>query len=71
MRLIAVVAGSPSENDRLISSQRLLEYGFRFFATQKLVSKDSEITVAKVWGGKIDVMVEYCSNIRCSFIPIC
>jgi D-alanyl-D-alanine carboxypeptidase (penicillin-binding protein 5/6) len=54
MRLIAVVAGSPSENDRLISSQRLLEYGFRFFATQKLIAKDSEITVAKVWGGKID-----------------
>ena len=54
MRLIAVVAGSPSENDRLISSQRLLEYGFRFFATQKLIAKDSEITVAKVWGGKMD-----------------
>ena len=54
MRLIAVVAGSPSENDRLISSQRLLEYGFRFFATQKLIAKDSEITVARVWGGKID-----------------
>ena len=54
MRLIAVVAGSPSENERLTSSQRLLEYGFRFFATQKLISKDSEITVAKVWGGKMD-----------------
>ena len=52
MRLIAVVAGSPSENERLASSQRLLEYGFRFFATQKLIAKDSEITVAKVWGGK-------------------
>ena len=54
MRLIAVVAGSPSENERLISSQRLLEYGFRFFATQKLISQDSEITTAKVWGGKMD-----------------
>jgi D-alanyl-D-alanine carboxypeptidase (penicillin-binding protein 5/6) len=54
MRLIAVVAGSPSESERLISSQRLLEYGFRFFATQKLITKDSEITAAKVWGGKMD-----------------
>ena len=54
MRLIAVVAGSPSENERLTSSQRLLEYGFRFFATQKLIAKDSKITVAKVWGGKMD-----------------
>jgi D-alanyl-D-alanine carboxypeptidase (penicillin-binding protein 5/6) len=54
MRLIAVVAGSPSESERLTSSQRLLEYGFRFFATQKLITKDSEITAAKVWGGKMD-----------------
>ena len=54
MRLIAVVAGSPSENERLNSSQRLLEYGFRFFTTQKLISKGSEITAAKVWGGKMD-----------------
>ena len=54
MRLIVVVAGSPSENERLTSSQRLLEYGFRFFATQKLITKDTEITTSKVWGGKKD-----------------
>ena len=54
MRLIAVVAGSPSENERLIASQRLLEYGFRFYATQKLITKDDELTFAKVWGGKMD-----------------
>ena len=54
MRLIAVVAGSPSENDRLTASQRLLEYGFRFYATQKLITKDDEVTSAKVWGGKMD-----------------
>ena len=54
MRLIAVVAGSPSENERLSASQRLLEYGFRFFATQKLITKDTEVTSAKVWGGKMD-----------------
>ena len=52
MRLIAVVAGSESENDRLIASQRLLEYGFRFYATQMLVSQDIKVTSAKVWGGK-------------------
>tara|TARA_B000000441_G_C21706863_1_gene329761 strand:- start:57 stop:1202 length:1146 start_codon:yes stop_codon:yes gene_type:complete len=54
MRLIAVVAGSPSENERLTASQRLLEYGFRFYATQKLITKDDEVTSAKVWGGKMD-----------------
>ena len=49
-----MVAGSPSKNDRLTTSQRRLEYGFRCFATQKLISKDSEIAVAKVWGGTMD-----------------
>ncbi|MDB9906727.1 D-alanyl-D-alanine carboxypeptidase [Gammaproteobacteria bacterium] len=52
MRLIAVVAGSESENERLTASQRLLEYGFRFYATQKLVSQAIKVTTAKVWGGK-------------------
>jgi len=52
MRLIAVVAGSPSENERLTASQRLLEYGFRFFATQKLVTQNTKVTSAKVWGGQ-------------------
>ena len=52
MRLIAVVAGSESENERLTASQRLLEYGFRFYATQKLVAQEIKVTTAKVWGGK-------------------
>ena len=52
MRLIAVVAGSPSENERLTASQRLLEYGFKFYATQKLTSQNIKVTSAKVWGGK-------------------
>ena len=54
MRLIAVVAGSESENDRLTASQRLLEYGFRFYATQKLVSAETNVTSAKVWGGTVN-----------------
>jgi len=52
MRLIAVVAGSPSEKERLTASQRLLEYGFKFYTTQKLTSQNIKVTSAKVWGGK-------------------
>ena len=52
MRLIAVVAGSASEKERLTASQRLLEYGFRFYATQKLTAQNTKVTSAKVWGGK-------------------
>jgi D-alanyl-D-alanine carboxypeptidase (penicillin-binding protein 5/6) len=52
MRLITVVAGSPSDNARFDSSQRLLEYGFRFFATQKQLAKDQSLKSIKVWGGQ-------------------
>jgi len=56
MRLITVVAGSDSDNERFLSSQRLLEYGFRFYATQKYFDANTEYTTAKVWGGRDDVV---------------
>ena len=54
MRLIAVVAGANSEDERFNASQRLLEYGFRFFVTQNLLKSNEEIRSADVWGGKKD-----------------
>ena len=51
MRLITVVAGSDSDNNRFLSSQRLLEYGFRFFATQKVLNANQEYKNITVWGG--------------------
>ena len=52
MRLITVVAGSDSDNDRFLSTQRLLEYGFRFYTTQKYFDPNKEYVSAKVWGGR-------------------
>ena len=52
MRLITVVAGSKSDNDRFLSSQRLLEYGFRFFATQKVLDGNKEYKNIAIWGGQ-------------------
>jgi D-alanyl-D-alanine carboxypeptidase (penicillin-binding protein 5/6) len=52
MRLIAVVAGANSEDERFNASQRLLEYGFRFFVTQNLLESNEEVRSADVWGGK-------------------
>ena len=52
MRLITVVAGSDSDNDRFLSTQRLLEYGFRFYATQKYFDPNKEYVSAKVCGGR-------------------
>ena len=56
MRLITVIAGSDSDNDRFLSTQRLLEYGFRFYATQKYFDSNKEYTSARVWGGKMDTV---------------
>ena len=54
MRLITVVAGSDSANNSFSDTQRLLEYGFRFYATQKYFDANTEYTTTKVWGGKIE-----------------
>jgi D-alanyl-D-alanine carboxypeptidase (penicillin-binding protein 5/6) len=51
MRLITVVAGSDSDNNRFMASQRLLEYGFRFFATQKILNANQEYKKINIWGG--------------------
>ena len=56
MRLITVVAGSKSDNDRFLSSQRLLEYGFRFFTTQKMLSAEKEYQNITVWGGQEKIL---------------
>jgi len=56
MRLITVVAGSKSDKDRFSDTQRLLEYGFRFFATQKVLSADQELKQISIWGGLADTL---------------
>ena len=34
-----------------MASQRLLEYGFRFFATQKILNANQEYKQINIWGG--------------------
>ena len=52
MRLITVVAGSKSDNDRFLASQRLLEYGFKWYATQKVLDANKEYKNIAIWGGQ-------------------
>ena len=56
MRLISVVAGNSSTESRASATQSLLNYGFRFFETQKLFNADQPIMFARVWKGDIDSM---------------
>lgn len=51
-RLIAVTLGSSSEKQRIIDNRRLLDYGFRYFRTKKVISALDSLKQEQVWGGE-------------------
>jgi len=51
MRLIAVVVGAKDDNARVVSGQRLLDYGFRNFETRLLYAADVPAMQVRVWMG--------------------
>jgi D-alanyl-D-alanine carboxypeptidase (penicillin-binding protein 5/6) len=54
MRLIAVVTGSKTPNERTEAASALLNYGFRFFENKTIVDSSTIYAEAKVWKGKDD-----------------
>src|SRR5688572_1833809 len=53
-RLVSVVMGSSSENQRAVDSQALLNWGFRFFETHRIYDAGKAISKQKVWKGAAD-----------------
>ena len=51
-RLIAVTIRSSSEKARLTDNRRLLDYGFRYFRTKKILINDVSLIEEQVWGGE-------------------
>ncbi|KKO05484.1 hypothetical protein LCGC14_0077560 [marine sediment metagenome] len=51
MRLIAVVMGTASEDARVVETQKMLSYGFRFFETYKLYDAGEVVSSERVWSG--------------------
>ena len=53
-RLIAVTLNNSSEKTRLTDNRRLLDYGFRYFKTKKILSAGKILKGNKVqvWGGQ-------------------
>jgi len=51
MRLISVVLGTRSENARAQETQKLFNYGFRFFQSHELYQAQEKIVDTKVWKG--------------------
>ncbi len=54
MRLISIVLGAGSDKARIADSQRLLNYGFRFFRTQRVFAAGEAISQTRVWMGAQD-----------------
>ena len=52
MRLITVVMGTKSERARADESQKLLNYGFRFYETHRLYGADEQIKKIRIWQGE-------------------
>ena len=53
-RLITVIMGDTSENQRAVDSQALLNWGFRFFETHTLYAAGKQVAKQKVWKGQAD-----------------
>ena len=51
-RMIAVVMGSASDQERIAQSRKLLNYGFRFFETVPVYAAAEPLKKLRVWGGK-------------------
>ncbi len=54
MRLISVVLGARSESGRAQETQKLLNYGFRFFETRRLYPAGQVLTSARIWKGEVE-----------------
>ncbi|ETO93163.1 D-alanyl-D-alanine carboxypeptidase family protein [Legionella oakridgensis] len=54
MRLLAVVLGAPNEKSRADDSERLLNYGFRFYETHTLYQGGKSIAELPLYKGKTD-----------------
>lgn len=50
-RLIAVIGGLPTAEDRKTETQRLLEWGFKSFTGYKIFESGEVVGRARVWGG--------------------
>ncbi len=55
-RLISVVMGAKSEEERAVDSLALLNWGFRFYETHRLYQPDVAIATHKVWKGTTDAV---------------
>ena len=54
MRLLSVVLGTRSEDARAQESQKLINYGFRFFETRPPYTANTPLATTRVWQGSVE-----------------
>lgn len=54
MRLVTVILGADSEKARIQETQKLLNYGFRFYETHQLYQANQALQQVRVWQGEAD-----------------
>lgn len=54
MRLLAVVLGEPNDSSRADDSEKLLNYGFRFFETHQLYKSGQSVAELPLYKGTVD-----------------
>ena len=55
-RLITVMMGNTSENQRAVDSQALLNWGFRFYESHKLYDAGKSLATPRLWKGATDTV---------------
>lgn len=53
-RFIAVVMGTSSTDSRAQEIQKMLNYGFRYYESERLFQAGQELIEARIWGGQAD-----------------
>ncbi|PHQ24635.1 serine-type D-Ala-D-Ala carboxypeptidase [Marinobacter guineae] len=53
-RFIAVVMGTSSTDSRAQEIQKMLNYGFRYYESERLFRAGQELIEARIWGGQAD-----------------
>lgn len=70
MRLLAVVLGEPNDSTRADDSEKLLNYGFRFFETHQLYKSGQSISEMSLYKGSVDKVTVGLTEDQFITIPI-
>lgn len=54
MRLISVVLGTKNEEARIVETQKLLGYGFRFYETRLVYAASTPVARTRIWQGEVE-----------------